>query len=127
MDGGFWHPSSIGVSPFIEVKRKSILPGAFLLVAIAVFFSHFMSLGMGSSWLTKAAIILSAATAISERGEIGWILKILKLCVLIQIPIIVCQILNIQVPWISAGQGFPGSLYKRGALSIFSWDSQHLV
>lgn len=120
---GLWVLASILVLAVSFLKRPVREVRIFhklLLGCTLMFLMHLSNFSLGSSWLLKTAMVLTATSVIAEREEFDYLLQCLKACLILQIPIVVLEVFNVNTPWQSAGEGFAGSLYKRPGLSLLA-------
>lgn len=118
---GLWMLASIVVLAvgMLQPKRRDCrLFGWLALASLALVATHPRQFEYGSIWLVKAAIILSAAGMIAERGEYRWLRQSVIGLAWLQVPVMILQATNVTIPWHSAHAGFAGTAIKRGACSV---------
>lgn len=120
---GWWLIASLLVISLGWIRRKPAVTapifGGLLLSILLFTFFHPEQIPIGSSWVMRWAVILSAASCMAYLED----LKVLRLAVLgcawIQIAFMLLQAAGVETIFRVAGSGVAGTLAKRAALSIF--------
>lgn len=120
---GWWVIASVAVLALAWLKppvRKRSVISWFLTACLVAYLPHFNSFGMGLGWMIRSALVLSAAIAIAERT--GWrdLYDALKVAFLIQLGVVLLKLFGVEVPWMQAGPGLAGTLYRRAGLSMLA-------